>query len=854
VRPRLFDALDAGVADRALTLLSAPPGAGKTVLLASWLRERPPAARVACVAVREVRRAPFWRQLLDAIRASTGNGALLQSLDAPGDDASPAFVERFVEAVAELDERLVLVIDDLHLGPMSGLAGLDSVLRAPPAQLRVVAASRIDPPLGLHMLRVTGELAEVRARALAFDEAEAHELFANMGLEPGERDVAAVVRRTEGFAAALRLVGLSLQARQGESDVVERFTVDERPVAEFLAKEVLALQSDEIRMFLLQTSIVDTLDGDLANELSGRTDGERVLERLFHDNVFVERVPGDGRVYRYHQLFGALLRAEAAYELGAELADLHERAAVYLARRGRPATAVQHGIDAGRWQRVATLLADHWSAVVLPVDGPAHEHRLLHTLPPKQASAFPVVAAFSALVRIVSTDARGAAALLADAHAARDHVPAAARPGFDALSRYASALTARGRGNFALAAKLATQGLERAAVESQSADVEDQRRALSLATLGAAQLWEGSTGEARSTLEEAVDLARRTDVTLAEIDALAQLALLELGDGRLRRADRIARAALDVERAHGCSVPAAAVAHVVSALVQYEWGHLDAAEAALGAATEVTRRTGNVPGRVLGAIAAAAMAVSEDADTADEALLHLRAVQRRIPAGGSHAFGGRIAALEARLLSKTARLDEAADALAGFGGDPDAAVAAARIQLMRGSTVHALDALASRRAGRPYVEIEALVTEAVAQHATGDEQAALAALNDALALAEPEAVRRPFIDAGGTIRGLLGAHLRRTNAHRWLAAELVAFLDGRDSSDGVAPAELLEALSDREREVLHYLPTIMSNADIAAELFVSVNTVKTHVKSIYRKLGAKRRHDAVRRARQLRLI
>src|SRR5262245_29055612 len=272
LRPRLLDLLDAGVADRALTLLSAPPGAGKTMLLTSCLRERAPQARLAFLTVRDADRAPFWRQLLDAVRLSIEHDTLLYALDAPGDDASPAFVERFVEAVAELHEPLVLVVDDLHLASQTALAALDSVLRAPPPQLRLVAASRIDPPLGLHMLRVTGDLAEVRARALAFTAEEAKQLFEGMGIEVDERDVASVIRTTEGFAAALRLLGFSLQQR-GDADVVERFTVDERPVMEFLAEEVLALQPEDVRLFLLRTSIVDALDGELANELSGRTDG-----------------------------------------------------------------------------------------------------------------------------------------------------------------------------------------------------------------------------------------------------------------------------------------------------------------------------------------------------------------------------------------------------------------------------------------------------------------------------------------------------------------------------------------------------------------------------------------------------
>ena len=852
LRPRLFDLLDAGAADCALTLVSGPPGAGKTVLLTSWLRERPHDASLAWVSLREADRAPFWQQVLDAVRPSLGRDMLLYGLDAPGDDASPAFVERFVRAAAELDRPLVLVIDDLHLASSAAIGALDRVLRSPPAPLHIVAASRIDPALPLHVLRVTGDLAQIRAQELAFNEEETRALFSGMGIELLDHELATVVTRTEGWAAGLRLFGLSIHAREGDLDVVERFAVDERPASEFLAAEVLAIQPFDIRMFLLRTSIVDSLDGELANELTDRHDGERVLEQLYRDNVFVERVGGSRNVYRYHQLFGALLRAEAVYELQEDLAQLHQRAAVCLARRGRAVEAVQHAGDARQWDLVASLLAEHWSAVFASTANDS-QTELFQAPPSRDASASPVVEAFRALTRVATSNSRGEAALLADAQERRDDVPEAARPGFDALVRYASALAARARGNFAQAAKLARLGLERAPIEATSAESEDRRRALGLATLGVAQLWEGTHDEARATLEEAVDIARRTGTTPAEIDALAHLSLLELEAGQLRRAARIARAALDLERVHAQSLPAGVVARLVLALVQYEWGDLDVAEAALASADAVTRKTGDVPGRVLGAVAAAAVALSEGGESADDALLRLRAIRRRTPALTS-ALGGRIAALEARLLAKTARLDEAAELLADTDGDADAAVASARIKLALGAPQEALEILAERRGASPYVEIEARVTEAVARRALGDEEAAVESLDVALALAEPEAVRRPFIDAGSAVRDLLAAHLRRTNAHRWLAAELAAYLDGRNASDGVAPAELLEALSDRETEVLRYLPTIMSNADIASELFVSVNTVKTHVKSIYRKLGATRRQDAVRRARQLRLL
>ena len=715
-RPRLFDRLDAGTADAALTLVSGPPGAGKTTLLTSWLRAHPGEGRV-WIALRESDRALFWQQVLDAVRPALGREMPLRTLDAPGDDASPAFIERFVRAAEELDHPLVLVVDDLHLAAPPAIAALERVLRAPPPQLHFVVASRIDPALPLHVLRIAGDLAEVRAQDLAFDETETRALYAGMELELDDREIAALLERTEGWAAGLRLCGLSMRATPGDHGVVERFVVDERPASEFLASEVLSIQPPDVREFLLRTSIVESLDGELANELSGRTDGERVLERLYHDNVFVERVGTEGHVYRYHQLFGALLRAEASYELHDELGSLHARAALCLVRRGQAAAAVKHAEEAQAGELLATLLGEEWAAVFasaaeLPSLAPGDRHL--------QPSNSPVTDAFSALLRVAAGSARGEAALLADAQARREAVPPETRPGFDALVRYAAALAARARGNFAQAERLAAVGLERAAVEAGSMSSEDQRRALGLATLGAAQLWQGATEDARASLEEAIDVARRTRTTPAEVDALAHLALIELEAGQLRRAVRIARAALDLERIQAQITPSGVVARLVLASANYVWGDLEAAEASLASAGAVTRRTGDVPGRVLAARVAAAVALSESGESADDALLRLRSVRRRAPALGS-AFGGRMAALEVRLLAKTARLDEAAAAAADAGDDADMAVAAARIDLALGAPADALTALARRRGASVYSEIEARVTEAVARRALGDE-------------------------------------------------------------------------------------------------------------------------------------
>lgn len=844
LRPRLFDALDDGVSGCPLTLVSAPPGSGKTVLISTWLSERPPDGSVLWLPLREGEHTSLWGPVLAAVGTATDPSG-------PGDATAGDFVDRLRKAIVKRDEPLVLVVDDLHNASAPALAALQRLLQDPPAPLRVVAASRIDPPLSLHVLRVTGDLAELRASDLAFQEEEARELFETSGLDVSEAELTAVLAQTEGWVAGLRLLALSLTGRPDRGAAIERLTLDERPVSEYLAAEALAWQPPDVRDFLLRTSIVATLDAELADALTGRSDSARLLEQLCHDNVFLSRLEGDRRFYRFHQLFRALLLAEARCELGGDVGALHERAAVLLAARGRPIEAIGHAVEAERWDLVAALLAEHWAGALTETDSVSRA--LVSAVPGGYAKASPVLGAFSALARLVDGEYGQAAALLSDAKKRRQRVPAPMRLQFDGMTRYGSALLARGRGNLRGAAELAAVQIEQAAVESGSAADEDRHRALGLVTLGIGQLWSGSDDDARASLEEAIALARSSDTAVAEADALAHLALLELGHGHTRRATRLAGAALDLDGAGGMPErPAALAAHAVTASAHHSWGDDEAARASLAAADRIARRTGDAPGRVLVALVSAQLAASAGGDEADSALLQLRAVQARNPAARCTLAQAPLSALEVRLLAASGRADLAGEAGAELNGEPLAAVATARLRLSAAQPGEALDALHGRSVPPP-VEIEALVLEALAHRALGADEDAQLRIADALALAEPEFARRPFLDGGGAVRELLAQHLRVTNAQRWFASELIAALDGRSANDG-APADLLEPLSEREREVLRYLPTVMSNADIAAELFVSVNTVKTHVKSIYRKLGATRRQDAVRRARQLRLL
>ena len=336
------------------------------------------------------------------------------------------------------------------------------------------------------------------------------------------------------------------------------------------------------------------------------------------------------------------------------------------------------------------------------------------------------------------------------------------------------------------------------------------------------------------------------------------MAWVQLIRGRLRRAARIARGAIELAQLRGWEQSSqAAVSLAALALIEYEWDDLDAADAHARELGDNARRVDDATGRVWSAAIQASLCLTGRGTDVDLALERLLGASE-LSGVESQRLQRVVAVLKARLMAATSDYDGAAavvdSAIEEQPSSPGLLAARARLLLGSGDAEGALDALATPcDAAYPAVAIEREVLRAVALRATGNGDAALAALEEALAQAEPEGIRRPFLSAGRGVRELLADHLRKAVSHRWFASELLRNLDGADGAR-VLPAELLEPLSLREGEVLRFLPTMMSNADIASELFVSVNTVKTHVKSIYRKLDVTRRQDAVRRARQLHLL
>jgi LuxR family transcriptional regulator, maltose regulon positive regulatory protein len=850
VRERLFELLNDGT-EGLLTLISAPAGSGKTSLLSSWLGAEP--RPVAWLTPRpRLTDAAFWAEWLTAVQRVAPPRSALRRLAAPRNGTPPAFVVDLLNSFADLEEPLLVVIDDFHHVRSAEIAGaMEQLLRAAPSSLRLILSTRHDPLLPLHLLRASGELTELRLRDLALTHDEARELLDGLGVEVEPAVFSLLLEQTEGWAAGLRLFTLAHRSRAREMTVLEALELDERPAFEYLMAEVLARQTDERRDFLLATAVAERFTADLADAMTGRADGARIAERLVAENVFIERLESQPPCYRYHHLFAELLRAELRHTDRARLSELHARAARWHFENRAPMDAVHHALAAGDTELLTVCLVDGWFELVARTDA-AFRTELLELVPKEAVDASAELSAVVASVDFINGQTRAGTRQLA---VAAKLAPRASDPSVRAVLVFAHLLQSANKGQFTETVALARELLEIS--EDGALSAQDELRALALAHLGVAEMALEQSAEAEAHLTEALETARRADVPYATLTALGALAWLELMRGRLRRAARLARTAVELAQTRGWEHSSqAALAVSALGLVEYEWDDLEAADAHARELGETARQIDAAGDRAWSAVIQASLSLAGRGDDVEFTLERLRGIDAG--AVDSPRLHRVLAALEARLLAAAGEHERAVEcideAIAEHPASPGLRGVRARVLLASGNARGALDALDEPcDSAYPIVAIERDVVRAIALRATGDEERALAAIGNALASAEPEGVRRPFLSAGHGVREILAEHLRRNVSHRWFTAELLRGLDGADDTR-VLPAELLDPLSTREGEVLRFLPTMMSNADIASELFVSVNTVKTHVKSIYRKLDVTRRQDAVRRARQLHLI
>ncbi len=382
-RGDLVAALDRAAASK-VTIISAPAGSGKTSLLRAWAGRPGQPRRLALVQVQrgEHDAQQFWLALLDAVRHATGADSGAEPPPATPDFNAPAMAGRVLSELADARGGVTLVIDDLHeLTSPDALAQLTRLLTSLPPQVHAILATRHDVRLGLHRLRLAGELAEIRAADLRFSERETRELLEASGIALSEAGVALLYQRTEGWAAGLRLAALSLAGHPDPERSVAEFSGSDRTVAEYLLAEMLDRQPPHVQDLLLRTCLLDRVNGELADLLTGRPGSEQILLELEDANAFVESVDPGRTWFRYHHLFADLLRLELRRRLPAEIPALHRRAAGWFTQQGQVAEAIRHTQAAGDWPEAARLLADY--SFSLTLDGQAQTMQtLLQAFPP----------------------------------------------------------------------------------------------------------------------------------------------------------------------------------------------------------------------------------------------------------------------------------------------------------------------------------------------------------------------------------------------------------------------------------------------------------------------------------------
>jgi LuxR family transcriptional regulator, maltose regulon positive regulatory protein len=849
--------------------VSAPAGSGKTVLVRSWIAEAGLARHAAWVPVNSEARDPqrFWLSVLGALRETTPGAVLVGALTAAPDLDGWAIVERLLTDLAPLADRIWLVIDDVHELAPDALRQLELlVLRAPPG-LRFVLATRHDVRLGLHRLRLEGELTEIREPNLRFTVAETRELFAAAGVQLPDAAVVMLHERTEGWAAGLRLAAISLAGHPDPARFAAAFSGTDRTVAEYLLAEVLDRQPEEVRRLLLRTSILERVNGELADLLTGDKGGERVLQDLEQANAFVISLDGSRSWFRYHHLFAGLLQLELRRTAADEVAALHRTAADWLAEHGYSVEAIRHAQAAGDWGLAAGLLAAHWPG--LHLDGQAATtHELLAGFPPSVRAVDAGLAAVAAADELAYGSLEAAERYLGLAERETASAPDARGVQAQLLLGIVRLLVVRQRGDLPTVAEEVRRLEVLAEAPNTTQPVLGQDlRALALIGLGITEVWTGRFAEAERHLERGLALARQIGRPFLEFTGLAHLAPVAMFRSYSRAAER-SRQAIELAEQHGwASDPAAGTACMALGTMLTWQGRLDEAEpwvqrAERALTAEAQPATGHVIRYIRGLLE---LVRGKDAD----ALAAFRAAEplaRRLAA--PHYTVPRARALLVHVLVRLGDIEGAEQALAELGSQDrdhgETRIATAVLRLAQDDPHAAVAALAPVLDGGPCVLpwiglAHAFLLEAIARDALGDRAAAGQALERALDLAEPDGALSLFLLHPAP--GLLEYHARHGTAHAALIAEIQTLLAGNRSAPppgsraGRARSRGLdEQLTDSETRVLRYLPTHLTTNEIAGELCVSVNTVGAHRRHLYAKLGVHSRREAVDRGRVLGLL
>jgi LuxR family transcriptional regulator, maltose regulon positive regulatory protein len=844
-RPRLFARLDEAAA-MPVTLVVAPPGWGKTVLLASWLRNHDPKGELAWLTVEAGdRRQDLWSYVEAAL--PTANRTPDPALP-PGD---PESLVHLVAAVAGLPAPVTLVVDGAdQIDEPDFVAGLDYLVGHADGKLRLILAARSADALPTHRWRLRGALAELTSDDLAFTTAEVIELFAAHGRVLSADQADQVRYRAEGWPAGLRLAVIALAGHPEPARFAAEFGGDHPALSDYLADEVLSKLSPQTVEALTRCAIDDQLCGGLVDALTDRIDGAALLADAARATGFTLRVEGRADTYRHHRMLADVFRARLAGRPEPAVRDLERRAARWFADNDQPGRALRHALAGHDWPLAESLLRHRWRDLFPPLEvaGPA---------PPapsaEQVRTRPALALAYAADRLAARDTRAADAYLRQV-GGEEHVVTGETAVVTAALRLARAQLA---GDPAEVRTAAQRLLALAQPDPSAAPIDRGARGIARIAAGTPLLSTGHLGDAEETLAGGVSDADEAGLPRIIGTGTSWLAVVQALRGRLGAAGESAQRAL--ARLDADTPADRAPAYLALALVALERDRPDEVAAHLVPAALSTD-----PFVSAMATLTAARVRSDQGDPAGAHQLIQADRRWADPAEGWPYLAVSFAVVDAELRSARGDRDAGRGDLHRFADSATEpadmlAVALARAHLRAQDPRAAARLLAgwSEREDDTWplpVRLAAGVLDAEAAWQLTDRRRAAGLVEQVLALAEPEGFRRVFTRADPSPRELLSAHLDTGTAYWPLVNDLLAVDSGTAATADGRPATPREPLTERELTILRYLQSVLSNVEIARELSVSVNTVKTHVRSVYRKLDANRRRDAVRRAREWHLL
>ncbi len=860
-RLHLLEKLDDGLNTR-LTLISSPAGFGKTTLLSEWVQKTTLPVGWITLDKDDNDFPRFLAYLIAALQKINPEVEpdALELLHAPQPPSVQAVLTVLLNQIDQIPEDFLLVLDDYHLIEQAVIhQAVEILINHMPPQMHLVIVSRADPPIQLARLRGQGQLVELRLQDLRFSAEDCTRFFSkSLDMNLSDTDLQRLLARTEGWITGLQMAALSLRGRPDVRAFIESFSGSHRYILDYLIEEVLELQSDEVRSFLFQTSILDRFTGDLCNAVTKRDDAEEILAFLERSNLFIVPLDEHRQWYRYHRLFADLLQARLRENHPAEFPTLHERASRWHQKNGFLSSAVDHALAAGQHGKAVELIGEIAEKKLMRSET-ATLLAWKEKLPPAALAENPnLVFVF----------------LWANAIAAYQ---------FDTIQETLIRLSAGGgllpgRAE-TLLAFIAISKFEMAAAEQQARKALTELgtediyfRSFALWIYGLTQALKNEYQEAILVMEELFKVSRDHENLMFSMLTACQMARLQMHLGRLDKAEKIYQQALAAgKNRRGRYLPISGEAlmglgdlyreqnlldqatdHIIEGIeLTKMWRDVAALEGYLYLA-RVKRAQADWPAAQDALDKAWDLAIKYDATDIDDRMVALEQARLWLAAGDLPA----VEAWAARLpVQDPTDLGALADqGTVEYQFKTRESLILTRLCIKQGQYAealawidHQLKALESL--GRKEIQVETHLLQAETHQSAGDTRKALAALEQALAIAEPSGYIRIVLDQGPPIQKLLEKVKRTTYINKLLSQFQPA---GRQP---VAPPQsLIDPLSERELEILRLLPTNLTTPEMAAELYISVSTVRSHIKSIYSKLNVHRRTEAVNQAEDLGLL